>query len=121
MTRRITQSSLVLAAVLLVTSGAVTTAGAVEPNTACKAEFDAMTSATRAAEFTSKRALQDEEGLLAKVGEAEAKFRMNKVADSLQKLTDYATKVSSLTAQGKVNDATGMVSAHAAAVACVTV
>lgn len=122
MFHRTTRRSTVVVATLLMAGGAIApaSASAAEANTACDTEFAALVQATEDASFTSRRAAQDQQGLIDKAYMAQSKFQINKVADSLQKLDDYSTKVTTLASTGKVADASGMLAAHAAAVECVS-
>ena len=115
----IARASTIVAAALLVAGGAVAPAGAAEENHDCDTEFGALDDATEYATFTSRRADQDQAGLIDKATNAAWKFRANKVRDSLQKLEDYRMKVIALDTQNKVQDASAMLEAQDAAVTCV--
>jgi hypothetical protein len=87
-----------VAAGLLLTGAAVMPASAEElPD--CSTEFGALSGATSASEFTNDR---DQVALLGKVDNAQVKYGLGKIADSVQKLTDYQVKVERLLATGKL-------------------
>jgi hypothetical protein len=111
----ITRASTIITAALLVAGGAVAPASA-----SVHCDFSTLSAATDDATYTSKRATDDEAGLLAKVAAAKDKYDRHKVTDSIRKLTDYQSKVTALLGQGKLESGgTDLVALADEVIACV--
>lgn len=66
---------------------------------ACTGIIGTLRTQTQVAQFTSAK---DQTGLLGKLDEATQKLQLGKLADAVQKLTDYSTKIQTLVLQGKI-------------------
>jgi hypothetical protein len=98
---RFTRASTIIAAALLIASGAVAPAGAAED---CGlAELKTQTELTDS--FKNER---DKSGLVTKVTNAIQKFTQHKYQDSADKLGDYIFKVEALTERNKIIEEDGM-------------
>ncbi len=87
----------------------------------CAYELAAVGVAIDAATFLSKNADMDESNLLAKLEAAGAKVALDKYSDAVDKLEDISDKATALAnaPKAKLDDATGINGAVAAAIACV--
>lgn len=62
----------------------------------CQALITTLQGQTASAEFTGRNATKDENGLIAKLGEAYNKLNVAKLADASQKVGQYRDKVGTL-------------------------
>lgn len=76
--------------------------GAATTISECQGLIVTLQTQTAAAEFVGRNAAKDEAGLLGKLQEASNKLDRAKLADAAQKIFDYADKVGTLCAQGKI-------------------
>jgi hypothetical protein len=111
---------LTLSALLMLMATAPAQAQTLEEG--CQAEITALRSETdNATTFLGKNAAKNEEGLLLKLDNANAKLGEGKYEDAIQKLTDFKNTVSALNAGGKIDpdDASDLIVGADAAIDCV--
>ena len=71
--------------------------------TECSSHISALSVATQGAAFYGKNAEVDRANLIGKLDFAQNKLNQAKLADAVQKLTDFRDKVSTLSTTGKIN------------------
>jgi hypothetical protein len=76
-----------------------------QSTTECQAKIDALREATSTAEFTTQNTARDQTGLIGKLDSASAKLNQDKFGDARANLTSFRDKVSTLSAQGKLDPA----------------
>lgn len=107
---------------LLAITGVVTAANATTTED-CQAKIDALKVQTASAELFGQNAEMNRTGLLGKLDEATTKLAEGKLADAIQKLTDFRTTVEELNAAAKpkVNpdDAVALIAGADDAIACI--
>jgi hypothetical protein len=106
--------ALVLSAVLWVNAQPVHA----QSSTECQAKIDALREATSTAEFNT---LKDQAGLIGKLDSASAKLSQGKFVDARANLMSFRDKVSTLAAQGKLDqeDASNLNALADEAIGCV--
>jgi hypothetical protein len=109
--------ALVLSAVLWVTAQPVHA----QSTTECQAKIDALREATSMAACTGQNTAKDQAGLIGKLDSASAKLNQDKFVDARANLMSFRDKVSTLTAQGKLDpaDASNLNSLADEAIGCV--
>jgi hypothetical protein len=106
--------ALVLSAVLWVNAQPVHA----QSSTECQAKIDALREATSTAEFNTPK---DQAGLIGKLDSASAKLSQGKFVDARANLMSFRDKVSTLAAQGKLDqeDASNLNALADEAIGCV--
>lgn len=88
----------------------------------CQAKIDALTVQTASAEFFGHNADKDRAGLLGELDGATTKLAEGKLADAVQKLTDFRTTIEGLNVtKVKINpdDAAALIAGANDAIACI--
>jgi hypothetical protein len=109
-------------AVVLAVTGLMTDANATTTED-CQAKIDVLKAQTASAELFGQNAEMNRTGLLGKLDEATTKLAEGKLADAIQKLTDFRTTVEELNAAAKPkinpDDAAALIAGADDAIACI--
>lgn len=89
--------------------------------TECSSDILALRGATQGAMFYGKNAEVDRANLIGKLANSQIKLNQAKLADAVQKLTDFRDKVSTLSTTGKIDavDAAELVVGANDAILCI--
>lgn len=89
--------------------------------TECSSHISALRVATQGATFHGKNAEVDRANLIGKLDVAQLKLNQAKLADAVQKLTDFRDRVSILSTTGKIDavDAAALIAGVNDAILCV--
>ena len=87
----------------------------------CQQSITTLTAQTAATTFFGSHAATDQANLIGKLTAASTKLDQSKLADAIQKLTDFRTKVVALQATGKIDPAgaSTLIAGADAAIACI--